>query len=169
MEIIRSIFIAGLPTAQVGYALIYWSIKKDYISADDSIAKLKQKKKESDDSDSDFKLNPIHQKWLFFGGGYYGTMAFATYLHVEAIEIFDFFAAYTSWDNLMELLSFASLIGLVIESFLNIVPAFLWFQYWPGLIEIKIGWYWLAASYAGYQIGAYAAKYISKNNAIGYL
>lgn len=157
---------AGVPVALIGFALVYWSIKKKYISADDHIDKLQEKKDLSDDDKSDFKLNPIHQKWLFFGGGYYGTIAFATYLVIEAKEVVDFFASYTTFENLIEQISFSAIIGLIIDSFLNLIPAFIWFTYWPDIFNIENGWYWLLASYAGYHIGSYAAKLVARRKAI---
>lgn len=164
MEIVKAIAIAGLPIAIVGFFLVLWSIKKNYIGFDDSLKQLKQKKKESDDKQSEFKLNPIHRKWLFFGGGYYGTMAFVTYIVIEAKEILDFFANYTSFSHLLEQISLSAIISLVIESFLNLIPAFIWFSYWPDIFSIENGWYWIAASYAGYHCGSYGAKFYAKNN-----
>lgn len=162
-EILKAIFIAGLPVGLVGFGLVLWSIKKNYIGAEDNISLLKEKKTQSDDKESDFKLNPIHQKWLFFGGGYYGTMAFITYIHIEVLEIIEFFSNYTSFSNLVDQITFGALINLVIESFLNIIPAFVWFSYWPDVFNIGNGWYWLIASYLGFEIGSYLAKHYAKN------
>ena len=162
MELVKAIFIGGLPIALIGFTLVYWSIKNQYISADDHTELLKEKKNQSDDKQSDFRLNPIHQKWLFFGGGYYGTMAFATYLYIEMLEVFDFFTSYTSFQHLIDQITVSAVFGLIIESFLNIIPAFIWFTYWPDLISIQNGWYWLLASYAGYHLGSHGAKLYAK-------
>ena len=163
-EILKAIFIAGLPVGLIGFSLVLWSIKKNYLSAEDNISILKEKKKQSDDKESDFKLNPIHQKWLFFGGGYYGTMAFITYIHIEVLEVAEFFSNFSSLSNLIEQISFAAVISLIVESFLNIIPAFVWFSYWPDVFAIGNGWYWLAASFLGFELGSYMAKRYANNN-----
>lgn len=164
MDIIKAIFIGGLPVALAAFGLVYWSIKKGYMSVDDSLNILKETKKESKQQDSTVKLNPIHKKWLLFGGGYYGTMAFITYIHLEILEIKDFFAGYTSFSNLVDHVSFGAVIQLIIESFLNLIPAFVWFSYWPKIFTIQNGWYWLIASYLGYQIGSSGARLWIKRN-----
>jgi hypothetical protein len=158
LEMIKAIFIAGIPVGLIGFGLILWSIKNKYIGADENPKALQQRKKDSDNKDTDFKLNPVHQKWLFFGGGYYGTLAFITYLHIEAIEIIEFFSEYTSFSNLIDQISFGALVQLVVESFLNIIPAFIWFTYWPDIFTINNGWYWLIASYIGFETGSFLAK-----------
>ena len=158
-EILKAVFIAGIPVGIIGFSLVLWSIKNNYISAQDDLEILKEKKKQSDDKESDFKLNPIHQKWLFFGGGYYGTMAFIAYIHIEIFEVVGFFANYTSFSNLIDQISISAIIGLIIESFLNIIPAFVWFNYWPDVFAIGNGWYWIIASYIGFESGSYLAKY----------
>ncbi len=161
MEVIKAIFLAGVPVGLFGFGLVLWSIKNQYIGTQDKLDVLKEKKKLSDDKASDFKLNPVHQKWLFFGGGYYGTMAFITYIYIEFLEIIEFFTSYTSFDNMLDKISFGALIQLLIESFLNIIPAFVWFTYWPKVFDMSNGWYWLVASYAGFEIGSYLAKYFA--------
>jgi hypothetical protein len=162
LEIIKAIFIAGLPVGLVGFGLVLWSIKNKYIGIDDDLNTLKQRKIDSDDKESEFKLNPIHQKWLFFGGGYYGTLAFITYVHLEALEVIEFFDQYTSFSNLVEQITFGALIRLLVESFLNLIPAFVWFTYWPDVFTINNGWYWLIASYIGFEAGRYLAKKYAK-------
>lgn len=163
IEILKTVFIAGVPVGLVGFGLVLWSIKKNYLSAEDSLDVLKEKKKQSDDKESSFKLDPIHQKWLFFGGGYYGTMAFITYLHIEALEMVEFFSNYTSFSNLIDQITFGAVISLIVQSFLNIIPAFIWFTYWPDVFSIANGWHWLLASYVGFELGSYLARRYAKN------
>ena len=163
-EIIKAIFMAGLPSAALAFMMVFYAIKRGYIEIDEAVESLKKRRKQARKDDSEFKVNPIHQKWLYFGGGYYGLMALATYIHVETIEVIDFFANYSSFANLIDQLTFSALIHLVIESFLNIIPAFTWFLYWPKLIVMHNGWYWLLASYLGYQLGGYVARWYSNRN-----
>ncbi len=160
MEILKAIFLAGLPTALLGFALVYWAIKKNYITSEETVDRLKEKNKHAKANNIEFTLNPVHKKWLYFGGGYYGSMALSTYVYVELLEIIDFISAYSSIADLIEQISVSALIGFVIDTFLNIIPAFTWFIYWPKVISMQNGWYWLFASYFGYQLGSYLAKWV---------
>ncbi len=164
LEIIKAIFLAGLPTAVVAFVMVFYAIKRGYIDIDESVESLKKRKKQAKKDDTEFEVNPVHQKWLYFGGGYYGLMALATYAHVELIEIVDFFGNYTSFSHFIDQLTFNALIHLIVESFMNIIPAFTWFLYWPKIIVMDTGWYWLLASYGGYQTGGSAARWYTNRN-----
>jgi hypothetical protein len=43
---------------------------------------------------------------------------------------------------------------------MNLVSAFVWFQYWDEHIDMQNGWYWLVAAYLGYVSGTHLAKRI---------
>lgn len=155
---------AGIPSAVLAFMMVFYAIKRGYIEIDETVQSLKQRKKQAKKDDSEFNVNPVHQKWLYFGGGYYGLMALGTYIHVELLEIIDFFGNYSSFSNLIDQMTFKAVIHFVIESFLNIIPAFTWFLYWPKLIVMHNGWYWLLSSYLGYQLGGYVARWYTKRN-----
>ena len=89
-------------------------------------------------------------------------MAFITYIYIEVLEVIEFFANYTSFSNLMDQITLGAVIGLIFESLLNIIPAFIWFTYWPDVFTISNGWYWLIASYAGFELGSYLARRYAK-------
>lgn len=159
LEILKAIFIAGTPTTVLAFMMVFYAIKRGYIEIDETVESLKKRKKQAKKDKAEFKVNPVHQKWLYFGGGYYGLMALGTYVHVEILEVIDFFSNYSSLANLIDQISFKALIHLIIESFMNIIPAFTWFLYWPKQIVMQNGWYWLLASYLGYQAGGYIARW----------
>ncbi len=164
IELLKAMIMAGIPIAIISFALIYLAIQRSYISAEEDFNSLKKKKKQAKKDKEDFKINPVHQKWLYFGGGYYGLMAFTTYIHVEVLEIIDFFSAYTTFSHFVDQITFAAFIGLIVDSFLNLIPAFTWFLYWPKVIAMDQGWYWLLMSYLGYQLGNYVAKWYANKN-----
>jgi hypothetical protein len=165
LEIIKAILLAGLPTAALAYLMVFYAIKRGYIKTDETVELLKKRKKQAKKDDTEFKVNPVHQKWLYFGGGYYGLMALGTYAHVELLEIIEFFGNYRSFSNFIDQLTINALIHLIVESFMNLIPAFTWFLYWPKIIVMVNGWYWLLASYLGYKLGGYVARWYSKRNA----
>lgn len=163
-EIIKAIFMAGIPTAILTFIMIFYAIKRGYIEINEAVDSLKKRKKQAKKDKEEFKVNPVHQKWLYFGGGYYGLMALGTYIHVEALEVINFFGNYSSFSNILDQMSINAVIHLIIESFMNLIPAFTWFLYWPDLIVMHNGWYWLLASYIGYQLGAFSARWYFKRN-----
>lgn len=95
----------------------------------------------------------LHNKVMFFGGGYYGTMALFAYFVIEVDEIFDFLGVVFSPGEWFENLGFDLIIGFIINSFVNIGMAFAWFVSLPKYVDIGNGWIWLAATYVGYMAG----------------
>ena len=158
--------IAGLATMAFTYLMVFLAIKRGYLELEENIDELSKRRKQAKKDKSDFKINPVHNKWLFFGGGYYGIMALATYLHVELLEIYDFFRDFSTLANFVDQISIGAIISFIIDSFLNLIPAFTWFLYWPKVIIMQNGWYWLAASYAGYYIGEFLARRVDFNEYI---
>lgn len=161
----EAVIYAGIPTAVVSFLMMLWAIRKNYLLVDDDLDVLKKSKEEDDlseddnsSNDQESKYNPVHQKWLYFGGGYYGLMALVTYIYLEVLEVIEFIGNYESFNQLMDQITVKAIFGLVIESFLNIIPAFTWFIYWPKELDMTNGWYWLVASYIGYHIGSFAAR-----------
>lgn len=164
LEIMKAMIIAGLPIMAISFSLVYWAVKKEYINLEDDITQLKSNKKQAKKDDVEFKVNPIYKKWLYFGGGYYGLMALIAYIHIEGLEVKTFIESYTSFSNLIDQITVTAVVSLIIDSFLNIIPAFLWFAHWPDVINIQNGWYWLLASYIGYRLGEYLAKWMLKRD-----
>ena len=165
LEILRALFIAGIPTAIVAYLMVFFAIKRGYVELGEDLVELKKRKKQAKKDKAEFKVNPVHSKWLYFGGGYYGLMALSTYAHVEFMEVYEFFLNFSSIANFIDQISFGAIVGLIIDSFLNLIPAFTWFLYWPKIFIMHQGWYWLGASYAGYHFGSYLANwFITREN-----
>ncbi len=164
MKYLLPAIFAGLPVLIITFLLVYWAIKKAYLSLDNDNVDLRQLKKADKEETSSVQVNRIYQKWLFFGGGFYGLMAFITYLHIEALEVYTFVKSYTDFANFIDQITVGAVIGLIIDSLINLIPSFTWFLYWPEQIEMNNGWYWLIAAYIGYQAGVKLAQWIGKRN-----
>ena len=116
MDIIYPLIFAAVPLFLLSFLLVFWAIKHDYISTEDGDVDLKKFKKIAKQNKEKPKVNPIHKKWIFFGGGFYGLMAFITYVHVEFLEIADFIAAYTTFAHFVEQITIGAVIKLIIDS-----------------------------------------------------
>ena len=99
------------------------------------------------------KFDLLHGKWMKFGGGFYGVVAFYTYILVELPEVRDFFV---SLARMFEHGLVSLVIQFFIESLKNFIAAIAWPAYWLSRIQHD-QWLWILGAYAGYWIGSKAA------------
>ncbi|MFC1688025.1 hypothetical protein ACFL07_00010 [Pseudomonadota bacterium] len=154
--LIIAVFKAGIPVALASFGLIWWALKNDYldsfISVEDLEKQIKQQsknKKNREKGDGDL----VHNKWLAFGGGFYGVVALLTYVVVELREIWEFFVQFESISAFFAKISFGMLIGLVIDAIMNFVLAIAWPWYWLTEISPPHIWIWFVVAYGGYWAG----------------
>ena len=92
----------------------------------------------------------FHGKVMSFGGGFYGTMAVMTYALIELIEVWQFFAKIFGPGSWFENIGIDMLVAFIINSVMNFVAAFLWFNTLTDYLPVGNGWVWLGAAYLGY-------------------
>ena len=172
LEFIKAAFLAGIPVAAVSFGLVWWALRSEYLTSTTSLKDLEKevsllskaqskKKKKKENLPEPKKLNPVHNKWLKFGGGFYGAVALMTFMVIETGEVFSFLANFT------ENFSFSKLgidmaIRFLIDSFMNFITAIAWPWYWIQEIQTDHIWVWFLAAYGGYWLGARAAiQYIN--------
>jgi hypothetical protein len=97
----------------------------------------------------------LYNKLLFFGGGFYGTMALFTYMIIEVVEILAFFGKIIDVTHWQFTFSIQFLVDLFVNSIMNIVAAFIWFQTLPKYVDVNNGFIWIAAAYLGYLGGVH--------------
>ena len=102
---------------------------------------------------TDFLAN----KWLSFGGGFYGLVAVLTYIIVEAQEIFDLFSMPESGSEIFSGISIGMLVNFFIDSLMNFVTAISWPVYWMNTGNAPF-WKWFLAAYGGYITGKTLVK-----------
>jgi len=182
LEILRAIAFAGLPVGLATYALVWWSLRQGYIdpvisvreveqrfkriSKKQSAARKNRKRRKSESGPEgstnpqasaafgESGMNPVHAKWLKFGGGFYGVVGLLTYAVVELKELRDFFLGFESLSALLAQFGFNMLIGLFIEAVKNFVVAIAWPVYWLSDIRSNHIWAWFVVAYAAYWAGA---------------
>jgi hypothetical protein len=156
LEFFVAAFKAGLPIGLVSYLLVWWALKNDYLEAVESASevgkaiKRQSKKKKGEERKP---ADPLHNKWLAFGGGFYGVVGLLTYAVVELGEVRDFFASFNGFADLLNRISFGMLIGLFIEGIKNFVVAIAWPVYWLSDIRSDYIWIWFVVAYLGYWAG----------------
>jgi len=188
VEAIRAAIIGALPIACFTFLTVQWSIVSGrlpkFADAKDLRAQFKKKRneikeakklakkdkqtrktnKEPDHPESEPFFHKrkggdlVYNKLLFFGGGFYGTMALFTYLIIEIAEILRFLGKIIDVTHWHFTFSIQFLIDLLINSIMNIVAAFIWFQTLPKYVDVNSGFIWLAAAYLGYLGGVHFTK-----------
>ncbi len=154
-ELIIAIIKAGIPVALASYAVVWWALKNDHLGPVLSLKDLeKEVKRQKKDKESKSNGDLIHNKWLAFGGGFYGLVGLMTYVVVELREIRDFFMGFESFSALLSALSLDLFIDLLIDALTNFIVAIAWPMYWMSDIAGEYIWIWFAVAYGGYWAGA---------------
>ena len=178
-ELMRAVFTAGLPVFITTYALVSWALKSDHLGRASSLKEMKKElkrhsKKKADEKarnkskhqkvviaqtnsttqTGNRKTDVFHNKWLAFGGGFYGVVGLLTYAIVELAELRDFVIGFDSFSSLISQLGFDMLINLFIDAVMNFVVAIAWPAYWLAEIRGQYVWAWLLVAYAAYWAGA---------------
>ncbi len=179
-EIIRAAVLGATPVAAFTFLVLQWSVAagklapfsdgkslekqyKDQKKARKAEKKAaKSAKQESGDAeekprkplfDKNTRDDFFHNKAMFFGGGFYGTMALFTYVIIEIDEIWQFLGVVFTPGAWFQNLGFDLIINFFINSIMNIVNAFIWFKTLDDYVRIGNGWIWLGAAYLGYMAG----------------
>jgi hypothetical protein len=180
---------SGIPIAATSFGLVWWALRKDYLGGAQSLDEYeqwtkaenqnrkaeKQRRKQAkrnpepvtdelqsvteDPQPTRKKFDPLHSKWMEFGGGFYGVVAFFTYVVVELGEFRDFFANFSDLFR-GELVSM--IVQFFVESLKNFVTAIAWPAYWLQRIHSE-QWLWVIGAYGGYWLGARAAFRFRQN------
>jgi hypothetical protein len=173
IEALRATFFAALPVACFTFLTVQWLIASGrlpkFSDAKDLQAQYKKMRQETKEAKKKTKQIPraerqekqpffhkktgsdmLHGKLIFFGGGFYGTMALFTYLIIEVDEILTFFGKIIDISHWNFTFNIQFLVDLFINSIMNIVSAFIWFQTLPRYVEVNNGFIWIVAAYLGY-------------------
>lgn len=174
LDVIRAVLFAGIPVALFTFVVLQWSIaagrlspftdsdgldkqfkahkkakaeaKKAKMSGETKFTGKAEKPLFHKDAGKDF----LHGKIMFFGGGFYGTMALFAYAVIETGEILNFLGVVFTPGAWFQNLGFDLIINFFINSIMNIVSAFVWFATLPNYVEVGNGFIWLAVCYGAY-------------------
>jgi len=170
-EIIKAGLLGAIPVAAFTFLILQWSIasgrmkpfnsekslRKQYKDFAKAQKTTKQQSKSQQAKTSLFSRRKggdiFHGKIMSFGGGFYGTMAVATYLLIETIEIWQFLEKIFGPDRWFTNISFGLFINFLINSITNFIAAIVWFMTLPKYLPVENGWIWLVAAYLGYIAG----------------
>ncbi|MFT5756017.1 MAG: hypothetical protein ACI9LM_000729 [Alteromonadaceae bacterium] len=160
-DIIKAIFYAGIPLGGFSFLMVYYAYKKGYLSPEITIRNA-FKDKHNDDRKLSKKhkksLVFFHSKWIGFGGGFYGLVALVTFIYIEIKQMVEFLIGVTGVHSFLDLLTLNALIGMFIDSIMNMIKAAIWFTYWPNVFDMSNFFIWILIAYLGYRLGANIAQ-----------
>ncbi|TNE66494.1 MAG: hypothetical protein EP335_03445 [Alphaproteobacteria bacterium] len=155
-EFLLALFLIGIPLGLLSYFLVRWSLAaeahkpgSDDKSMKEWLKALKKRPKKERKS-----TNMVHDKWMRFGGGFYGCMSVFTYLYIEVKEVLQFIAGLANLADWLSKLGFDLLVQFFINSLMNFLKAILWFTYWPDEVGADNPFVWLLAAFVGYYVGS---------------
>jgi len=160
-EAIWALLLAGLPIGLFTLAIVWWGLRNGYFpGTNDARAlerELKAMKKEQVKPAED-KRSLLHKKWAKFGGGFYGIVAFFTYLVVEVTEITTMIINFGGFLDFLKKLDMGVIVSVFVEAITNFITAMVWPVYWMDRIDTSQIGFWFAAAYSGYWLGLHLAR-----------
>jgi len=155
-EAVWALILVAVPVGLFTLAIAWWAMRNGHLKdATDSKAiglglKSMSKKKVKPEDD---KRDLIQKKWAKFGGGFYGIVAFFTYIVIEMIEIIDMIMNVGGLWAFIKHLGLDVIIQFFIDAIMNFVSAMVWPLYWMQRIDTNYAWVFFVAAYTGYWFG----------------
>ena len=164
VEILKALFLAGIPVALISYYFVSKTTSKMPLKASKSKEMTQELKAvQLHSKPEENKLTSmLHQKWLKFGGGFYGLLAFITYLHIELYQVIEFLQNFNGFADFIENIGFVMILNFFIEAIMNLVTAFVWPIYWTKFLPIGSLWVWIFVSFVCYSTATKFALHQSK-------
>ena len=172
IEVFWAVLMVGIPIGLFTLALVYWLLQRGNFSDSLDIKGLereikamsgsKKKKDKKAIKENDADLHPLQKKWAKFGGGFYGIVAFFTYIVVEVREIISMIMDFGGIFDFLKQLNFQLLIRIFIDALTNFIAAITWPVYWMKRIDTDQTWLWFVMAYAGYWVGLKLAQLLTQ-------
>lgn len=158
VDIIKALFLAGIPVALFSYYLVKLTCGNTELEANNATELKKELKKikAKGNTDDSLWVKFLRGKFLQFGGGFYGILTLMTYLHVEFNQFVGFFKTFTSVSDFFDSVGLSMLINFFIEAIMNLVTAFTWPIYWLNILPIDSVWLWFLVAFLSHW---FATKY----------
>lgn len=164
-EVIWALTLVGVPIGLFTLAIAWWAMRNGHLQeAEDSKAiglalkAMSKKKVKRKDDNRDL----ISKKWAKFGGGFYGIVAFFTYIVIEVTEIATMIINVGGLWDFVKQLDIGLIVSIFVDALLNFIAAMVWPMYWIDRIDGDQPWLWFVAAYAGYLAGLQLAQRLNQ-------
>lgn len=168
IEVFWALLMVGIPIGIFTLAIVWWSLQKGHFQESQDTRALEReikamsKNKKKDKKESNTKLHPVQKKWAKFGGGFYGIVAFFTYIVVEVREIITMIINFGGFFAFLKQLDLDVIINMLVEALTNFISAMIWPLYWMRRIDTDQTWVWFVMAYVGYWLGLKLAQVLSQ-------
>ena len=168
VEVFWAFLMAGVPIGVFTLAIVSWALQKGYLQETLDIKalgreiKAMSKNRKKDKKEPEIQLHPVQKKWAKFGGGFYGIVAFFTYIVVEVDEIITMIANFGGFIAFLKHLGLDVMINMLVDALSNFVAAMVWPLYWMNRIDTDQIWAWFVMAYAGYWVGLKLAQALTQ-------
>jgi hypothetical protein len=169
-EILRVGLTAALPIGAFTFALVRWALRGGHFEEaldpgklESEISAMAKAHKKSDRATRRAQ-HPVQRKWASFGGGFYGIVAFFTWIVIEIQDIVATITGFGGFTDFLRMLGVGLIVDMLLEAIFNFVAAVTWPVYWMGNIETSVAWLWFVAAYAGYWLGLRQAQRLHRKN-----
>lgn len=168
VEFFWAALMVGLPIAAFTLALVWWALSRGHFkeSTDSKalereikrMAKTTRKASKNKNTEDSGPQHPLQKKWAKFGGGFYGIVAFFTYIVVEVTDIITTIMNFGGFIDFLRQLNIGIIVSMFVEALTNFITAMVWPVYWMDRIETNQVWIWFAVAYGGYWLGLKQAQ-----------
>jgi hypothetical protein len=164
IEVIWALVLVGVPIALFTLAIVWWALQRGFFKETlDTRALVREikslsRKNKKNKIEASANQHPVQKEWAKFGGGFYGIVAFFTYLVVEVTEIATMIMDFGGFKDFLKNLNFSLVINILIEGLTNFITAMIWPLYWMKRIDTDQTWIWFAMAYMGYWAGLKLAQ-----------
>jgi hypothetical protein len=172
IEIFWALLMVGVPIGVFTLALVWWALQGGHFKESSDVDALKReikamskgskkgskKKTRAEKKEESRKLHPLQRKWAKFGGGFYGIVAFFTYIVVEVLEIISMIMNFGGFFDFLKQLNFDVIVEMFVQALMNFITAMVWPAYWINRIDTDQVWIWFVMAYAGYWVGLKLAQ-----------
>ena len=173
-DILPAFIKLGLPMAGLSWMLFHWLYSAGGIDGDADRATVEANlgemksglKKRATRSGKFLRKRGasfLRNKWMCFGGGFYGAAALWTLGVIEFTDFFSLVRDFPGFAALFEDGVIAFLLDMLTNQIGTFVDALVWFDYWPDASQSPLPWVIIA--YLGYWLGMKLARRGLKNEA----
>ena len=173
IEVFWALLLVGVPVGIFTLALVWWALQSKYFKESldgnalrheiKALSGRDKKKSKKEKKEQNKNLHPLQKQWAKFGGGFYGIVAFFTYIVVEMLEIITMISNFGGFIDFIKQLDFNVIVQMFVQAVMNFVTAMMWPFYWMKRIETGQVWIWFLMAYAGYWAGLKLAQVLVKH------
>lgn len=159
MEIFYAILQLGLPVAVVAWFLFHRLYADGELDRDDGYRSVRSRLRDIKKSS---RRNPtrdiVRNRWMKFGGGFYGAAGLWTFAVIEIRDFAGFVSDFPGTAALFADGIFSFAVDAFVNQVQNFVSALVWFTWWPGQQDSLL--IWVLVAYAGYLVGLNVARFV---------